>query len=125
MSLTPTVDLRSRIDALNRDIVAGRIIEAMHEFHDESVRMQENADEPTIGREANIDRESRFLESVKEWKGYEVKAIAVTGETSFVESVIDFIDTKDQHVHLEQISVARWKNGRIVHERSYYDSAAR
>jgi hypothetical protein len=25
-------------------------------------------------------------------------------------------------VHLEQVSVAKWKNGKIVHERFYYDT---
>jgi hypothetical protein len=25
-------------------------------------------------------------------------------------------------VHLEQVAVAKWKNGKIVHERFYYDT---
>jgi hypothetical protein len=27
-------------------------------------------------------------------------------------------------VHMEQVVVAKWKNGKIVHERFYYDSGA-
>lgn len=34
-------------------------------------------------------------------------------------------DTKMQenaHLRMEQVAVARWKNGKIVHERFYYDT---
>jgi len=30
--------------------------------------------------------------------------------------------TNGQSMHLEQVSVAKWKNGKIVHERFYYDT---
>jgi hypothetical protein len=35
---------------------------------------------------------------------------------------MDFIATNGQPVHMEQVSVAKWNNGKIVHERFYYDT---
>jgi len=43
---------------------------------------------------------------------------------TFYECSLDFIATSGQPVHMEQVVVARWKNGKIVHERFYYDTGA-
>jgi len=118
-----TSSLRDRVNELNQFMATGRIIDAMNEFYDPNVTMQENAKAPTVGLAANIEREKQFLSFVKDWKGYAVKSLAVGDEVSFIESTIDFISIEDQPVHMEQVSVARWKNGRIVSERFYYDSA--
>lgn len=36
--------------------------------------MQDNANPPTMGLAANIEREKQFAGGVKEWKGFEAKA---------------------------------------------------
>ncbi len=106
-------------------IKAGRILEAMDRFYAPDVQMQENTRPPRVGLAANIESEKQFLAQVKQWKGYTVKALAVDGDTAFVESVIEFVNTAGQDVRLEQVSVTRWKGGQIVHERFYYDSASK
>lgn len=108
---------------LQEHIKQGKIIEAMEKFYDPEVSMQENANPPTKGRAPNIEREKQFLAQVKTWKGYSVNAIAVAGHTAFVEAVMEFENTAGQNVRLEQVSVQRWKNGSIVHERFYYDAS--
>jgi ketosteroid isomerase-like protein len=118
-----TQNVRSRVDSLIEYIKTGRILDAMTEFYATDTQMQENANPPTKGLAANIEREKQFLAQVKVWKGFEVKAVAVEGDVAFMESTIDFIAQNDQPVHLEQVSVTRWKDGKIVHERFYYDSA--
>jgi len=120
-----TQNVQQRVNSLIEYIQSGRILEAMTEFYAPDTQMQENANPPTAGLEANIEREKQFLAQVKTWKGFAVKALAVEGDVSFMESTIDFIGQNDQPVHLEQVSVARWKDGKIVHERFYYDSAAK
>jgi hypothetical protein len=84
--------------------------------------MQDNANPPTKGLAANIEREKQFMSGVKEWKGFNVTATGVGDNVTFYEVTMDFIATNGQHMHLEQVSVARWKNGKIVHERFYYDT---
>lgn len=123
MSATTTVTVQGRLHDLIHYIKTGHIIEAMHEFYDKDVKMQENANPPTVGLAANIEREQQFLKGIKQWKGSTVKAIAVDGRESFVEWVFDWVAIDGSPVHLEQVSVARWRDGKIVHEHFYYDAA--
>lgn len=113
-----------RVQSLIERIQQGKIIEAMREFYVDDVAMQENAKEPTIGLDANIKREEEFLAQVKDFKGFEAKAVAANGDVALVESVLEFVNTEGQDVRLEQVSVTRWKDGKIAHERFYYDSGA-
>lgn len=117
-----TTDLQQRLNNLFDYIRQGKIIDAMSEFYDSDTVMQDNANPPTKGRAANIEREKQFLSGVKEWKGFTVTASGVGDNVTFYESTMDFIATNGQPVHLEQVSVAKWSNGKIVHERFYYDT---
>lgn len=117
-----TTNLQQRLQDLLNHIRQGKIIEAMNEFYDKDTVMQDNANPPTKGLAANIEREKQFMSGVKEWKGFNVSASGVGDNTTFYECSMDFIATNGQSVHMEQVSVAKWKNGRIVHERFYYDT---
>jgi ketosteroid isomerase-like protein len=107
-----TTDLRQRLNDLFGYIRQGKIVEAIQEFYDKNAAMQENANPPTVGQAANIEREKQF----------NVTALGVGDEVTFYECNIDFIATNGQPVHMEQVVVAKWKNGKIVHERFYYDT---
>jgi SnoaL-like domain len=119
------VNLAQRVSDLQSYIKSGRILDAMNEFYAHDCRMQENASAPCIGLAANLEREKQFLAQVKEWKGYTVKALATAGDVAFVEAAADFINQQDQPVHMEQVSVQRWKDGKIVHERFYYNAGVK
>ena len=117
-----TTDLQQRLENLFGYIRQGKIIEAMNEFYDKDTVMQDNANPPTKGLAANIEREKQFMSGVKEWKRFNVTAHGVGADVTFYETNIDFIATNGQSVHMEQVVVAKWKNGKIVHERFYYDT---
>lgn len=119
-----SLDTATRAGDLQNYIKTGKILEAMTEFYSPDTAMQENRKPATVGLQANIEREKQFLAQVKTFKGYTVKALAVAGDVSIAESVLEFVNQQDQDVKLEQVSVQRWKNGKVVHERFYYDSAA-
>jgi ketosteroid isomerase-like protein len=117
-----TINLQQRLNDLFGYIRQGKIIEAMTEFYEKDTKMQENANPPTVGLAANIEREKQFMSGVKEWKGFNVAASAVGDNVTFYECSLDFIATNGQPVHMEQVVVSRWNNGKIVHERFYYDA---
>jgi len=114
------VDTSERATDLQSYIADGRIAEAMDEFYAPEVVMQENTDAPCVGLAANKLREAEFVASVKQWKRYEVMTLAVEGDTSLVESVSDFVLKDGTVVHLEQVSRAKWRGGKIIHERFYH-----
>lgn len=119
-----TTDLRQRLNDLFGYIRQGKIIEAMNEFYDKEIIMQDNANPPTKGLAANIEREKQFMSGVREWKGFNVTDSAVGDNVTFYECSLDFVATSGQPVHMEQVVVAKWTNGKIVHERFYYDTGA-
>jgi DNA-binding transcriptional regulator LsrR (DeoR family) len=120
MTATQT-NLQTRIEDLLDYIRTGRIMDAMHEFYDDSLTMTEPAYGDTVGLAANIIREQAFVDSVKEWKNFDVTAISVGDDVTSYEAVMDWVNTDGDDIHVEQVSVAKWKDGKIVHERFYYN----
>lgn len=110
-----------RIHELLDYIRNGRIMDAMREFYDDDVVMEEPAYGKTIGLKANLDREQQFVDSVKEFKNFEANKVGIGDNVSFYENVMDWVDTSGKAIHVEQVVVAKWRNGKIVHERFYYD----
>lgn len=109
---------------LNQTILAGQIMEAFERFFAEDCAMQENDHEPTLGKEANRQRELDFLAAVEQVHKIELGATAVGDGVSFSEWVFDLTMKGGDRKKLTQTSVRRWRDGQVVHERFYYDSAA-
>ena len=122
MNTPTTINLQDRLEHLFLYIREGRILDALNEFYAEDATMQENSLPPTVGREANYEREKQFLSMVKEWKGFEVTAKGVGEDVTFYETVMDWVTTDDTPVHVEQVVVAKWRDGKIIHERYYHNS---
>ena len=122
MSSDSTTDLDQRQKDLIEYIRSGRILDAMREFYAPDTVMIEGNGTATRGLEANLAREQLFLESVKDWKGFEATAVGRGDGVTFLEAVLEYTSVEDQEVRLEQVSVQHWRDGRIVQERFYYDT---
>jgi ketosteroid isomerase-like protein len=122
MNTPTTITLQDRLEDLLSYIREGRILDAINEFYAEDAVMQENNLPPTAGREANLEREKQFLSTVKEWQRFEVTAKGVGEDVTFYETVMDWVTTDGTPVHVEQVVVAKWRNGKIIHERYYHNS---
>ena len=109
-----------RIHELLEYVAQGRIMDAMNEFYADDVLMEEPAYGTTAGLPANLEREQKFVDSVKEFRNFEVKNLTTSENAAMYENVMDWIDVNDQEMHVEQVSVQEWKDGKIVHERFYY-----
>ncbi len=114
-------DQNVRIHELLDYVRDGRIMEAMREFYDEQVIMEEPAYGRTIGLAANLSREQQFVDSVAEFKNFEAPVVTVGDGASSYENVMDWTNTDGEDVHVEQVAVQRWRNGKITHERFYYN----
>jgi len=119
---------RDRVNQLVSYIKQGKIMEAMEEFYHTDAAMQENRNEPTRGLDALIEHEKKFLSGVKDFKGFDATAVGVQdgdggNGKALVECWFEFINTHDQFVRLEQVTVQHWRDGKIEFERFYYDSA--
>lgn len=109
-----------RIHELLQYVEEGKIMEAMEEFYADDVVMEEPAYGKTVGLPANLAREQKFMDGVAEFKRFE--AVPAVGEDfSVYENIMEWRTVDGQDVHMEQVAVQRWKDGKIVHERFYYN----
>ena len=63
-----------------------------------------------------------FFSKVVEFRGADVKAVAVGDGVSMVEWFFDYTHQDWGSRAYHQVSVQRWKDGKIVHERFCYGS---
>jgi hypothetical protein len=113
-------DLRTLDIELNQLILGGKVFEALERFYDKDIVMQENNDEPCRGLATNIEREKQFFTLVEAYHGSKVTAHAVGDDTTFSEWENDVTFKGAPRATTHQVSVRRWKNGKIVHERFYH-----
>lgn len=115
----PTIaELNQKLDDA---VLAGKALEAFDELYDEIVVMQENSDEPFVGKALNRQREIDFFSSVAEIHSAAVLSSAVNGDVSFAEWTMDITFKNGYRATLNQVAVRRWKDGKIIHERFYYN----
>lgn len=116
------MSLKELVEDLNSMILKGQILEAFEKYYADDVVMQENEQPPTVGKDLNREREKQFLANVTEFRGAEVKAVAVGDNVSMVEWFYDYTHKEWGKITHHQVAVQRWKDGKIVHERFYYGS---
>lgn len=109
---------------LNQMVLQGKILEAFDRFYDESVVMQENAATPTVGKTVNRAREEKFVESIEQFHGAQVLGSGAGADRSYSEWTMDVTFKGGIRVKLEQVAARQWRNGKIVHERFYFNAAS-
>jgi len=124
-TITAPVPDTAALDAqLNQMILTGHALEAFEKFYGDEVVMQENSEEPRVGKDVNRKVEEEFFAGVAEWHEGKLKASATNGDTSFSEWYMDISFKNGARLKNSQVAVRRWKNGKVVHERFFYDKGA-
>ena len=118
---TTTPDTAALDQTLNDMVLSGKALEAFEKYYADDVVMQENSDEPRVGKEANRKAEEEFFASLAEFLEGKVLASAVNGDTSFSEWFMDVTFKNGYRMKLAQVAVRKWKDGKVVHERFFYN----
>jgi len=105
---------------LNKMILVGNALEAFEKFYSEDIVMQENDQEPTVGKENNRQREQVFLGSISEWKAAEVVHSATGENVSFNLFRLAFVHDEWGEVDYHQVAVREWNDDKVVKETFYY-----
>jgi len=106
--------------ALNEAILSGKALEAFEQYYADDVVMQENSDEPRVGKELNRKFEVEFFSSLAEFHDGKLLSSAVNGDVTFGEWYMDITFKGGHRVKATQVAVRRWKDGKIAAERFYY-----
>lgn len=98
------------------------MIEAFEKFYHDDVVMVEPMSGETKGKDANRAREMEWISGLAQAHGGGVTAIAADEENgiTLTESWGDFEFKDGNRMKMEEVSVKKWENGLIVHERFYY-----
>ena len=114
---------RERVQELVGYVQAGRIPEAIERFYADGAIMQENRQPPTVGKAANLARELAFGDSVERWHEVTARSIAVDGDQGLIVWVFEYATREGQRIRMEEVAQQTWRDGKIVRERFFYDSA--
>lgn len=106
---------------LNDTVLKGDLMGAFEKFYAEDVVMQENAEPPISGKAVNRPREQAFVDSVGAVHKIELVGNAISDDTSYSEWMFDVTFKGGSRVQLHQVAARRWKNGKVVSERFYYN----
>lgn len=98
--------------------------EVYERYYDENVVVQENMQPPRVGRALSIERQKLMNANVKEIHYFKIGAVLVDGDRSMVEMHLDATTLDDYRIHIEEVGLQTWKDGRIIHERYFYDPSS-
>ena len=118
--MSTTTNVAALDQALNEAVLSGKALEAFEQYYADDVVMQENSDAPRVGKDANRKAEIDFFSSLEAFHEGKVVSSAVNGDVSFGEWFMDVTFKGGHRLKLAQTAVRRWKDGKIVHERFYY-----
>ena len=113
---------RDQVTRLVRYVEANRILDALDEFYDDEVSMQDNLNAPVVGKAANRERERAFFGSITVHQNRAL-SVVVDGDQAVIHWLFEFTGSDGKRYRMDQLSYQDWKDGRIVKERFYYDSA--
>jgi hypothetical protein len=98
--------------------------EVYERYYDENVVVQENMQPSRIGRALSIERQKLMNANVKEIHDFKIGAVLVDGDRSMVEMNLDATTKDGHHLKIEEVGLQTWKDGKIIHERYFYDPAS-
>jgi hypothetical protein len=124
MTTTTMNDLCANFEDIKMLVLTGKAIEAFEKYYGDDVVMQENEQPATFGKSANRDRELDFFSKLVEFHTAEVKAVAYGENVIISEWFLDYTHTEWGRMSHDQVSVQRWKDGQVIHERFYYAANA-
>ncbi len=113
-------ELLSLDTALNERILQGDALGAFEDFYADEVVMQENDEEPTVGKTANRQRENEVFEALVEFRGASVLSQAAGENVTFSHWSMDYTHRDWGVRNYRQVAVRTWKNGKIIKEVFHY-----
>jgi hypothetical protein len=117
------MNLRDRVQELLDFQKTNSPVEQIYErFYDENVVVQENLQPPRVGRAISIERQQRMNANVKELHDFQIGAVLVDGDRSVIEMQLEITIVDGYRIiRIEELGLQTWRNGRIIHERYFYD----
>jgi hypothetical protein len=99
--------------------------EACEEFYTEQSSMQENQQQPRVGRELHVANERKVMARAKSVSSTCVRPVFVNGDHVVIRWIFRFEWLDGTVTHMEELAYQRWEGERIAQEQFFYDPAQR
>lgn len=115
--------IKEDVKELNDMILQGKMMDAFEKFYADDVIMQENSEEERVGKDVNRKFEQEFMSNIEEFHSAKVNHVAFTddGDVAMVYWEMDITFKGGNRKKSAQVSVQKWKEGKIVRERFFYN----
>ena len=113
-------ELEQKVNELNLLIEQFKYPEALDKFYDENIVTQENEEAPIVGLAAYREAGKKFMDAISDYSA-KPKTIIISDNMSVVEWHYQFDHAMAGKWNRLQISVQRWKDGKIFHERHHWN----
>jgi len=113
-----------RIKEIYEMLSSGKALEAFDKYYADDVVMIEATGDRREGKAANRDYEENFFNNLEAVHGAGADSFAVDEENdiTMVESWMDVTFKDGNRVKMEQVARQKWKDGKIIEERFYYNA---
>jgi hypothetical protein len=115
-------DLKTLVDGLNGKILEGKILEAFEEYYADDVVMQDNNYPARVGKDENRAYEEAFVNGLTEFRGARLLNTLVSDGITVTEWFFDYTHKDFGSRTYTQVCTQRWKDGKIVEEKFYYNN---
>lgn len=112
--------IKAALKDLKKLLGKGEFIVAMEKYLHKDVELQEGNNAPKVGKEVCLQAEKELLETVTDFAGYSMKNVAVKGNVSYYEAVMEFTTNDGVQHRFEQVNRTKWENGLIINERYFH-----
>jgi SnoaL-like domain len=112
---------RHVVDTFVTLVESGRFIEALQRYYHPSAVVWENQQKSRIGLDALIQNEQLVLNTFTAVSA-RARLVMVNGDHVAIQWHFEFANDA-AHMSLDEMAVQQWADGKIIHERFYYDPA--
>jgi hypothetical protein len=111
--------LRHSVDELNTLIVQFKFFDALDKFYDDAIVVFENENKSNTGLIEYRNAAQRYLSNITN-NSATLRNVIVSDNMSVCEWHYKFDHKEWGRWNKIQLSLQRWKNGKIIHERHHY-----
>jgi len=116
------MSIRQRVEALVREVEAGRFVEAIDANYAEGASSHESSGIDTTGKPALLAKERAFLTTVEKWDVIQAVDVLVDGPLAAIHWKFE-LTIAGKRIKMEEIALQRWSGdgecARIVREQYF------
>jgi hypothetical protein len=99
----------------------GKFTEAIQAFYAYDAVMQENNEPPRVGLANILQHERKAVAAFEEVHVNRADSFLIDGDRSTINWIYEYTDQRGRRHRLDELAYQRWRDGKIVCERFYYD----